>query len=175
MQETNPSKIPCDFKQNDNKNIFSYNEDEIKGWVISRFNYIDLLCNHCLVKFFKPENEKIFRNVVLDGSVIPINAKLKILHNIGLQTKIIQEFGELSRIRNAFAHCDIESHVFVKLNRTEDGDTIDVSNEQKIYTLANNGLLKEKNAKELVERFRILSNNVSTEFINYYSVSSSSN
>lgn len=86
------------------ENISEFNREELRGWIIDSMNFIEGKIDEVIISFFKPEDPKKFKKIMLNSSIINTGAKLKVLKNIkDFESSIITKLQDMSSIRN-FLH-----------------------------------------------------------------------
>ena len=141
------------------KSLKEFNTAEARGWVIDRMNQIESRLNSKITEFFEPDDEKKFKKVVLNSSVISIGGKLKILANCELiDSKLINKIRELSSIRNGFAHSILGHGSSIIIKEHEDGSKSTKGKESYHFLEVMNaqGKLKSKKVHKHLERFHKL-------------------
>ncbi|WP_316635976.1 hypothetical protein [uncultured Flavobacterium sp.] len=153
------------FKRSISKNISDRNVEENRGWVINEMNKIESKIDKVITQYFKPDDPLKFQKIMLNSSIIPIGAKIKILGNIEKFDKIIlNKIRDISSIRNAFAHIPILIHFKFEENTNSIGDFKAISITDKIEVMNSAGILKLKSVKEELERF----SNLNEEIVDYF-------
>jgi hypothetical protein len=156
------------FKRLISKSISDRNVEENRGWVINEMNKIEAKIDIVIIQYFKPANPLKFQKIMLNSSIIPIGAKVKILGNIEKFDKtILNKIREMSSIRNAFAHIPILVHFKFEENVNSKGDFKAVSITDKIEVMNSAGILKLKTVKEELEKFSSLNEEI-VEYFNSY-------
>jgi len=125
--------------------------------LVKVFNEFELLLNYVIVQYFRPtKNEKDFYKILLNGTVIGMGQKIKILANMDgfNKDKSLHKLGEILRIRNAVVH----NNPFLYVNP---GDHLkeDCFNEKiqmKIEVMNSSGQIKTKDFEEEYQRFNKL-------------------
>ncbi len=135
------------------KKLSECNSGELQGLIIQRFIQIEDNINTIITNYFKPENERLFRTVVLNSRVIDIGGKLKILNNIGYKG-IIEKVRNLSNIRNAFAHTRFPESVHIKVfgDSTEE-ERCKIEVDSIIPVMNTNGKIINKSAYQYAKEF----------------------
>ncbi|WP_372754606.1 hypothetical protein [Mariniflexile sp.] len=145
------------IKQTKKTKLTDFNLEEIRGWMIQRMNDIETKIDFIICDYFEPTKNREFKKIMLNSSIITIGGKMKILRNIKtFDNKIIVKIGDLSRIRNAFAHLPIVEHIFVSVSHDENGEfkSSKISKiTSNIEVMNSEGVLKTKNANILISEF----------------------
>jgi|GEM_PF-6962678 len=151
------------FKEFNSKDIKECNSAEIHGFVIQKFAIIETLIDSYIIKYFEIKKESIFRNYLLNTSVMHFGGKRKILKAIGIDNQIYQGLGKIMSIRNAFAHSIIRSDFDFKESIKEGESLYNLNNIKEFSTievLNGEGILKTKNAYDELKSFDKLCNEV---------------
>lgn len=79
---------------------------QVYGFVITKMGQIEKLVDGIITKFINPEKEEVFKDVILNSSIISWNGKITILKNILPEKKkdLIKKITTMTEIRNLFAH-----------------------------------------------------------------------
>jgi len=116
------------------------------GDMLNQFYNLELYLNRLITKYFNPEKEVEFFNIMLNTSITSFGAKVKIISNVVEVDKIIIEnLHELGRIRNGIAH--VAPHL-VLVNK---GDKKTLTS--KISIMKGNGEIVLKDFWEWSKRF----------------------
>ena len=147
----------------------NFNKLESSGWIVQEFVQVEENVDEIIVKIIKPGDYKIFRNVLLNSSVLPFSGKMKILHNTGLDTKIIDKIGRMSRIRNAFAHNKFKGFLAREID-PKTGQRIKTGKHESnvIFTLTSNGKSKKESVVDLLKEFNNLKKKVIEAQIEFF-------
>lgn len=146
------------------KKLRDFNKAEVQGWVIERFCRIEERIDNIIIAHFNPQEEKLFRDIVLSSSIMTIGAKIKILVNLGLPNFIIDKIRKLSAIRNGFAHTIITSRINVTIPRdSEPKKAVEVEAESIINVMNASGKIISKNAHEYLSEYLQLLKEVEQE------------
>ena len=95
--------------------------------VVDRTDLIENLLNQIIVKFLSPREEILpfFWNVFLDGSMISMGTKVRLVILIAQEIKFKLDQDSIRRVnnlRNAFAHHGLQSHPTTIVGKTPDDD-----------------------------------------------------
>jgi len=140
-----------------NKKISDLNAAEARGWTINCLLEIEHFLDKIILAFFEPKNENIFKDIVLNSSILDMGSKLKILRNIGFDKSLIEKIRRISAIRNGFAHAPILNSSIVTFGENE------IKGSRKssaILVMNSQGEIKGKNAPEYLYEFFELNNEI---------------
>ncbi len=93
-----------------------------------------------------------FWNVILDSSIMPMGAKVKVAAAIAHELDFRLEQDALHKVmalRNAFAHHDTGSHPVISVGKTEDDSTV----HYELQVLTNSGKLMRKRREDALSEF----------------------
>lgn len=147
---TKDKKIRFDVLQK--RKLSEFNDAEVRGWVINQFCQIEDRINSVIISHFKPQDEQVFRSVVLNSSIINIGGKLKILANLEVSKEIRESIRALSAIRNGFAHTRIEDLVNIHVPAEEEGE-VKVEAHSTISVMNSSGKIIQKEAYKYLSEF----------------------
>ena len=120
------------------------------GTIIEKSVELEFWIDQKIMHFFNPENRDVFRKVVLNPGVISFYAKTKILQNIGVDKKTVENARQVNNIRNAFAHNKIFNFDHENLYQEK---VIWNKPESIIYTMKSNGELETKPVLDYVQSY----------------------
>lgn len=148
-------KLKVQFKRTTKRSLQEFNIEEARGWTIDRLQQIEYRINKIIVDYFKPENSKKFQKIMLNGAILDIGGKLKVLANIeGFNNKIIDKIRTLATIRNGFAHAPISDMITVNIDDSEGGsEKFSAVAESMIEVMNAQGIIKRKNAYDYLVQF----------------------
>ncbi len=132
---------------------FLNNEEKI-GNLVNKYNDLELLINHVISQYFSPsKNERDFHKILLNGTVIGMGQKIKILANMENfdSDKSIHSLGEISRIRNAVVHNNPYVYIDPKKNIDKEGFNHKIV--RQIDVMNSSGKIKTKNFDDEYSRF----------------------
>ncbi|WP_029038033.1 hypothetical protein [Salinimicrobium xinjiangense] len=136
-------------------------DEEKIGDLINKYNNLELLINHVISNYFSPnKNEKDFHEILLNGTVIGMGQKIKILANMtGFDNnKSIHNLGEILRIRNAVVHNN--PYVIIDPNMNPDEHISYKHMQRKLDVMNSSGKIKTKDFDEEYLRFNELLDSV---------------
>lgn len=129
------------------------NEEKI-GDLVNRYNDLELLINHVIAQYFSPsKNERDFHKILLNGTVIGMGQKIKILANLEDfdSDKSIYSLGEILRIRNAVVHNN--PYVYIDPKRNIDKEGFNYKIVRHIDVMNSSGQIKTKDFDAEYTRF----------------------
>lgn len=136
------------------------NEEKI-GDLINKYNNLELLINHIITNYFSPaKNEKDFHEILLNGTVIGMGQKIKILANMeGFnKNKSIHNLGDILRIRNAVVHNN--PYVIIDPNMNPSEQISYKHTMRKLDVMNSSGKIKTKDFDDEYVRFNELLDSV---------------
>lgn len=158
-----------DFDKNNKSNFLGRNVEEIRGYVINETNKIEAKIDNVIINYFKPKENKKFKKIILNSSIITFGSKIKILTNIdGFDKKEIEKIRKLSAIRNSFAHIPILVHFDLKQIPGSVGEFEIKSISDKIEVMNSSGKLESKFVKSELETFELLKNEITKYFNDFF-------
>jgi hypothetical protein len=130
--------------------------DEALARVVDRTALIENILNQVLAAYCSPRDEarQFFWDVLLDSSILPLGAKVKVAMAISqeLETALDQQsLHRLVSLRNAFAHHATDAHPVFVVGKTPDRDRLEhglqvISNSGKLSRTSREGGLAEFDA-----------------------------
>ena len=129
----------------------SMSQSQNRGMVIDKLIQIEERIDIKITKFFNPIEKSRFERVILNSSVMSLGAKLKVLKNMGVSNKVIENIHRMLAIRNGFAHASIIDEVSINYN-TED-NKIQAEEKTVLEVMLGNGTIKRKIALLWLEDF----------------------
>ena len=130
---------------------------EARGFILQSLLPIESLIDKAIINFLEinKEKETVFYKIFLDTSNIDLGKKNRILRGLDvIDNKQFDKITDLIRIRNAFAHAKVNTHIQLEVNKEKNESSI-VSIDSYIHTLASNGKAKSEKAKKLIGQFII--------------------
>lgn len=144
-------------------------EHELRGWIVNEFLQIESNINEIITKYFEPKHKDDFRQYVLTGTAMDNGSKAKLLHKIGLSSKLIDKFRKLSSIRNGFAHARLQDLTTIIVNKS--GDEVISMNvgttTTLIYVMNSRGDVHSYPAFELASEFVKIYYSLKEELIHF--------
>jgi hypothetical protein len=125
--------------------------------VVSKTNYLESKINNIILKYLdlKPEREHFADWILFNNSILNLSAKIKLLcyisNAVGYEINA-HGFHNLLQIRNAFAHTDFNSDLYLEIG--ENGEII--GSFSSIKSIKSDGKLDIKNRNEAYQDFSIL-------------------
>lgn len=154
------------LKGTEKNKISEFNQEEIRGWIIDRMNQIESKIDFIIVDYFNPKNKNEFTKIILNSSIINIGGKCKILRNIkSFDKNIITKIQKIAPIRNYFAHLSITDSI--KIGVKVDGTSEISSISSQIEVMNSSGLIKYRDARELINEFFDLNQEI-RDYLNSY-------
>lgn len=122
--------------------------------VIDRAALIENIINQVIVGYCKPRKEawEFMWSIVLDTSVMPLGAKVKVVMAIANEMSFKLEKNELHRVialRNAFAHHASDAHPVLAVGRTPEENT----SYFQFWVLENSGKISRRKRHEAFAEF----------------------
>lgn len=122
--------------------------------VVDRAALIENILNQVIEDFCEPRKEPFmfFWNVVLDSSIMPMGAKVKVAAAIAqeLDFKLEQDaLHKVMALRNAFAHHKTGSHPVISVGKTDEDTRI----HYELQVLSNSGRLSRKPRQDALAEF----------------------
>lgn len=144
-----PKKRTEDFNRND--------LSRVRVEILESFMNVDRTINVVLYSCFIPQqNQHVFKDVLLNSTLLDIGAKCKVLTNLdNFDKRIIGKIRELSRLRNAMAHGLITAtaHSVSKGNKNVLDARVTAPHTLTINVLNSNGEMKEKNLAQEYDEY----------------------
>ena len=115
---------------------------------------VENILNQVIEAFCEPRKEffMFFWNVILDRSIMPMGAKVRVATAIAqeLEVKIEQDaFHKVMILRNAFAHHKTGSHPVITASKTEEEGEV----HYQLQTLSQSGKLSRKRREDALAEF----------------------
>ena len=131
------------------------------GELLKRYDWLEKRINKFIYSCFKPtQNEEIFKNIVLNSSILNMGQKAKIMVNMkGFDPNIYSKIMELGSIRNGFAHN--VPYVSIEIEDNDKGEIVKSSAQNVIQVMNSSGKIIEKDFDEQFERFEHLNSKIS--------------
>jgi len=122
--------------------------------IISRTALIENMLNQVIYAHAAPRKEafEFFWKVLLDCSVMPLGAKIKVAMAISHELKFKLDDNSLHKVisyRNAFAHHDLNAHPVYVVGKDHDEDKV----QNMLHIMKASGIIEEKCRKEALEDF----------------------
>lgn len=122
--------------------------------VIDRMALIENILNQIIEAFCEPRQEPFmfFWNVVLDGSVMSVGSKIRVVRAIAheMDVKLDQKsIDAVISLRNAFAHHPSDSHAVLVVGKTPDQD----KSHYELQILSQSGRLSRKPRNDAFAEF----------------------
>lgn len=147
------------MKRTDKQHIDEFNFEEARWWVLDRFISIERTIDFIIMAYINSEKANFVRDVLLNSSIINFWSKIKLLKNISKEKNIEikdknlwSDLHELCNLRNAFAHCEWNYHINVRLSK-EKSDPAEVTLNEMFSIVSNNWEIKNEKISDALNRF----------------------
>lgn len=147
------------------KRLRGFNLAEIRGWIIDRLIQIEYRIDYIILEFFRPKHEKVFKEIVLNSSIVDFGGKAKILRNIGVSKSTIAKIRRIVSIRNGFSHASFSEHLSVTIKEDEDGndEDVDIKSWDVITVMNSEGVIKSRSVYDYLSEFHVLNDEIRLE------------
>jgi hypothetical protein len=130
--------------------------DEALARVVDGTALIENILNQVLGAYFGPRDEakRFFWDVLLDSSILPLGAKVKVAMAISQQVETAldqQSLHKLVALRNAFAHHATDAHPVFIVGKTPDRDRL----EHRLQVISNSGKLSQTSREDGLAEFDV--------------------
>jgi hypothetical protein len=132
-----------------------HSKNELVGWIIDRMYHLEWQVDIIITEYFNPEKKEEFEKVVLNSTILPMGAKMKILRNIdGIEGRMVDKISTLSSIRNAFAHLPYIQNIDITVD--EKLNPLNVEEDNELEVMNSSGKLIKKKVTTLFKEFNVL-------------------
>lgn len=142
------------------KSFYDMDILELRGFVINAMISIETLVDELLIWHFHPEDERRFRYVLLNNSVISMGAKIKVCRGLEiLDNKTAENLLKMNSIRNMFAHSNDYLNMSQSSNKDQNNH-FEIHFTTDLTMMSSNGKIVEKNIFEAVIEFDLHLDNI---------------
>jgi hypothetical protein len=133
--------------------IDSLSIEEARGFTIERLYEIELIIDDLITNHFKPEDEWDFKLYLLNGNILDLGKKIKILNGLEIiSNKLADKLRRISSIRNSCAHAGID--IVHKLEIISDNKKEkETKPKKRLDVMKSNGKMESKYLTELLTEF----------------------
>ncbi len=138
------------------------------GKFLHTFNELELFINLIITHHIQPKDEQFFLDYILNTSVINFGAKIKILINLNILSKVqISKISEFSRNRNVFAHSNRDTDFVDSVVENPITKTIEIKITDVIFKTNTEGKLIKMFYNDFIKGHIILQNEIIDFIIDY--------
>jgi len=135
---------------------------EARGWVIEQLNEIEIKMDIIITNHFQPKDERDFKRIMLNSTIISFYNKVKILRGVEIITdKDYTSITEMSRIRNGFAHQSTSESLTIQISRKENEGAKLIEATDKMDVMNSRGVIDGKDVRDWINIFHSINERVS--------------